>query len=163
SIARITGCDLFIGHFQIGILLINVGRSFVGDNVIRVAARPSNAQLLTSLDYRARLRKNLLTTAFFGALPNPVPAGVNASVTLGAHSVHFHTLPALTTSNRANNAWQTSVANTPPASINSPHALFRLLERKANRALLAIPENGLAASIRNAAQGLLNQDTVVGL
>ena len=50
----------------------------------------------------------------------------------------------------------------PPAEVDGPHALYRLLEAKANRALLNIPTAGLPAAIRNLAQLALTQDFAAG-
>src|SRR5262249_44791836 len=66
SQARITGCDLSVGHLQAGVLLLNVARIFVQDNFVRAEDRPSSPQLLQDRNYRSRLRRNLLTNVIFG-------------------------------------------------------------------------------------------------
>lgn len=161
SVARIVGCTFLVGHLQIGVLLLNVGRSFVQDNVLRAGHRPASARLLENLDYRARVRRNLLSHAIFGSLPPNPPANINASITIFGHSVHFHTLPALTTANRNVNSWLAAMASGRASEFNGPHAVFRRLEELANRALLGLPQPNLTA-VRTAAQNVLTQDTPAG-
>ena len=163
SSARIAGCDFSVGHLQTGILLINVSRSFVFDNILRAGDRPPNSELLQDKGYRARIRQNLISNGIFGALAQDTKQVTNATVTFNGHTVHFRTDPTLTTaSNRNNNQWVAALAGTPAGEVGGPHALYRLLEAKANRALLNIPTAGLPATIRNLAQLALTQDFAAG-
>src|SRR5262249_10283454 len=146
SQARITGCDLSVGHLQAGVLLLNVARIFVQDNFVRAEDRPSSPQLLQDRNYRSRLRRNLLTNVIFGPTVPPGSPVTNASVIFNNQTIRFRTQPTLV------NAWLPSIANTPPSTINGPHALFRLLKDKAYRALLGIPTQGLHPAISSTAQ-----------
>ena len=157
SQARITGCDLSVGHLQAGVLLVNVDRTFVQDNFLRAGDRPGSAQLLEDRNYRSRLRRNLLTNIIFGPTVPPGSPVTNASVTFNNQTIRFRTQPTLI------NAWLPSIANTPPSEVNGPHALFRLLEAKAHRGLLGIATPGLHPAIRSAAQAIIADDLPAGL
>jgi len=157
SQARITGCDLSVGHLQAGVLLLNVARIFVQDNFVRAEDRPSSPQLLQDRNYRSRLRRNLLTNVIFGPTVPPGSPVTNASVIFNNQTIRFRTQPTLV------NAWLPSIANTPPSTINGPHALFRLLKDKAYRALLGIPTQGLHPAISSTAQAIIADDLAAGL
>lgn len=159
--ARITGCDFTTGHLQTGLLLINVSRSFVSDNILRAGNRPPDGQLLQDTAYRSRIRRNLISNGIFGPVAQDTGNVTNATVTVSGHTVHFRTDPSLTSNNRINNQWAASLAAAGDV-VNSPHALYRLLEAKADRALLGLPAAGLRLSIRTQAQLALTQDPAAG-
>jgi hypothetical protein len=163
SVVRITGCDLSVGHLQTGILLVNASRSFIEDNVIRAEARPPTLTLLENRDYRARVRRNLLSNVIFGSLPGGNAGVTNATVGFNGQIIHFRTLSSLTTTARDVNAWASALVGTSPSEAPTPLALFRLLERKADRAMLGIPTANLPATIRTAAASVLSQDPPSGL
>lgn len=144
---------------QIGVLLLDFSRSFVHDNVVRAGDRPPTERLLEDLEYRARMRRNLLANVGFGAMP---PQPTNASVTLFGHVVNFRTLPDLTSGNRNANQWQAAARGVPAGAVSGPHALFRRLEEFADRALLGLPSPSLTPTIRRVARDVLQQDEPTG-
>src|SRR5262249_56342951 len=82
SQAHIHSCDLQVGHLQVGMLLVNVDRSHVTDNLVAVGVRPPDDVLLQDADYLSMLRRQLISHIFIGdpKHPNP-PANTNATVT----------------------------------------------------------------------------------
>lgn len=129
---RVLHCNLEVGHQQSGILLVNVGRSVVEDNFLRVAPRPGNltlSSLATNLRMRARVRRLMLSNARLGAVREGDPAGT-INVNLGGRGVSFRTDPALA------NAWQPLLAANPPPAGASESALVRHLNRIADTVIL---------------------------
>ncbi|MGP0628512.1 DUF6519 domain-containing protein [Nitrospina sp. 32_T5] len=55
--ARIRECEFNVGHLQQGILLINMKRSMVEDNVLRVVPKPKNLTFDTLVNNKARRNK----------------------------------------------------------------------------------------------------------
>ncbi|HWM24550.1 MAG TPA: DUF6519 domain-containing protein [Chthoniobacterales bacterium] len=159
--ARIGGCDFSTGHLQTGILLSNVSRSFVSDNILRAGHRPPSSQLLQDKGYRARLRRNLISNGILGPLSQDIGRMTNATVTVGRHTVHFRTDPSLTNAaNRNSNEWVLALAGR--TSVASPRALYSLLKAKADRALLNIATVGMPVTIPNLAEQALTEDSAAG-
>jgi Family of unknown function (DUF6519) len=127
--ATVAGCDVRVGHLQVGVLLLNVDRIAVTGNVVRGAVRPPVATLLADARYRGLQRRNLIANLARGGSP---PANTNVTVTFNGQVVHFRTPPELIRGNRNTNDWQSAVTSLAPAGITSPSALQRFLERLAS-------------------------------
>ncbi|MBN1204060.1 MAG: hypothetical protein JXB05_03940 [Myxococcaceae bacterium] len=102
STARIRSCDLRIGHQQVGILLVNVDRSQVEDNVLTTYEKPAAvdvAMLVEEREYRSLMRRLVLSRP--RVLPKPL-TNPEEIVTgqLGPYSVYFDADRSLLT------AWQ---------------------------------------------------------
>jgi hypothetical protein len=159
SQARIEGCDLEVGHIQAGVLLVNVDRIRVTDNLLRAGGRPSDVQLLQDADYRGALRRQLISGVQLAGAP---PAGTNATVTFNAQVVHFRTDPALIRGNRNDTEWQRAINAINPPNILSPNALQVFLQRLAGQLLASRGEGqGGSALFRTTIAALLAQDTAV--
>lgn len=94
SLVRIHGCNLDIGHQQVGILLVNAARAQVEDNLLQVTqALPFKELILKDQRFRSHLRKFLISNIQF-TVPTPITrrlSGSSAAVTIGQHSIHFQT------------------------------------------------------------------------
>lgn len=155
--ARITANRLVVGHLQTGVLLVDVDRVTVRDNVLRVASRPPDLRLLEVADYRALLRRHLLSGFVPGEGPDEEPPeGRNATVVFGGQVLHFKTAAHLRRSGRVNE-WQRLVDEAEPRGIDSPKALQRFLLEAASRFLLR-PGAELPGPFRLAIERLLRQD-----
>lgn len=129
---RVLHCNFQVGHQQTGILLVNVGRSVVEDNSLRVAPRPQSltlASLAANLTMRARVRRLMLSNAKLGPAVGGAPAGT-INVNLGDRAVSFRTDPALA------NAWQPLLAANPPPVGASEAALMQHLNQIADNVIL---------------------------
>ena len=93
--ARIFGCDFSVGHLQTGILLINVSRSFVFDNILRAGDRPPDSPVCRSRIPRS-IRQKLICNGIFGAVARDTTSDERDRDLQRAHG-HFRTDPALTT------------------------------------------------------------------
>jgi hypothetical protein len=160
SQARIHSCDLEVGHLQTGLLLVNVDRSDVSDNLVRAGARPVSDQLLQDVDYRAALRRQLISGMVVGGANIPIPAGTNATVTFNNQVVHFRSDPGLVRSNRNDTEWQRATNAVNPAGIANARLLERFLLSLASE-LLRTRGAGAGGSqlFRNVITTLLDQDT----
>lgn len=129
STVRIRHCDLHVGNLQTGILLTNVWRSHVSDNVMRVVQSPRTATintLVTDKVARGKLRNLLVANA---RITNAAPARLGASrtrgnvvgITIGRESIFFTTHPALANAD----LWQTLVSDTIRRGDTAQQALYR--------------------------------------
>jgi hypothetical protein len=135
SVVRVRGCNLTPGFMQVGLLLVNAGRSTVEDNLIQVApgAPPNIDALLQDPRYRAGLRDLMIAEAVLGVTA-PAP-GRNVTIDLSGQRVRFQTFNQLVPS------WQPLIVKYPPTTpITSSVALLRHLERVAD---LAIRDRGV--------------------
>ena len=159
SQARIHGCDLVVGHLQVGILLVNVDRSSVTDNMLSAGAKPADDVLLGDIDYRATLRRQMIGGIVPGRPDLPVPSNTNATVTYNNQIVHFRSDPGLIHSSRNDNEWGQALTTLQPAGISSPALLDRFLLRFASDILHT---RGTAAGgsqvLRTVIAALLSQD-----
>lgn len=88
---RVLHNELLVGYMQQGILLVNVARAVVEDNIIKVYQRPQSLTtkvLLTSPNYRNALRYMFIAGA---RLNNPTQDFSYINVTAGNHTVSFRT------------------------------------------------------------------------
>jgi hypothetical protein len=129
---RVLHCNFEVGHQQTGILLVNVGRAVIDDNILRVAARPQSltlSALATNLPLRARVRRLLFSHPKLGHVPGSLPPGT-INVVLGDRPVSFRTDPTLA------NAWQPLLAANPPPSGASAAVLIQHLNQVADNMIL---------------------------
>ena len=80
---RVLHCNFEVGHQQTGILLVNVGRSVVDNNSLRVAARPQSltlSALAANLPLRARVRRLLLSHLRLGHVPGAFRLELSTSI-----------------------------------------------------------------------------------
>ncbi|HZD41588.1 MAG TPA: hypothetical protein VE131_12760, partial [Terriglobales bacterium] len=107
EVARIRGCNLQVGNRQAGILLVNVTRSQVEDNLVQTVPAPQlPANWWENKHYRGLVAKALvsnLTITNLGATP---PPETNVSVNFGEFTAHFATAGSLARQ-RFNNPWKT--------------------------------------------------------
>jgi hypothetical protein len=139
SRVRVHGCELTVGHLQVGVLVVNAGRVGVTDNILLAGPRAAAATLVADADYRGLLRKALISNTATGAV---VPAGTNATVRFGDQILHFRTPAGLIVTDRNDTEWQRAINAIEPTGITSPRALERFLTRHASRMLQS---SGLAA------------------
>ena len=129
---RIRECTLGVGFEQVGILLVNVDRAQVEDNILRALARPpalTFQQLIQVPEYRTLLRDMLIANARFGNEASRGPA-TNDSVTVGGVPVVFSTHSSLV------GEWGTVFRAENPPGVVSPQTLIRYLKSLADRVLL---------------------------
>lgn len=160
SSARIHGCEMEIGHLQTGVLLLNVDRSQVTDNLVRAGARPASEALLQDVNYRAALRRQLISNMVVGGLGLIPTENTNATVTFNNQVAHFRSDPGLLHSARNDSEWQLAINAINPPGISSPQLLKRFLLQLASNLLLT-RGNGPGGSqvIRNVITTVLAQDT----
>jgi hypothetical protein len=131
--ARVEHCTLDVGHLQIGILLVDVARTHVEDNVIRVLDKLQGLRfddLLRDRGFRLALRSRLLSNMVMGS--TPPPGGVtNAKIEFGGHTVQFKTHPMLRAAD-----WAALVEARPPAAGATPVQVLNHLKRLADVVLV---------------------------
>jgi hypothetical protein len=105
--ARVTGCDIVVGANQVGVQVVNYGRSLVADNVVHVDA-VENAKFpatwLQNKEYLHRLRRSLIYYyGLFGGQGGQPPKPNALELGVGGLKVWIVTDPTLVP------AWQTVV------------------------------------------------------
>jgi hypothetical protein len=126
--ARIQHCVLEPGHQQTGILLVNVPRSQVEDNLIRVKHAeelPPN-RLLKDRQHRASLRGLLIADARLGAMRGKQDRS-NVTLISGDHVIQFRTDSSL------KKAWAGLLKKHPATKADSPRALLAHVVKLADR------------------------------
>jgi hypothetical protein len=157
STARIVDNELEVGHLQTGLLLVNVDRSWVTDNLLRAGSRPADAALLQDAGYRGALRRQIFSNPTPGGDPPPL---TNTTVTFNGQTLHFRTDLGLIRSSRNDTEWQRAINALDPPGISSPRLLERFLKRLASD-LIRTRGTGRAgsAAFANVVSGMLSQDT----
>lgn len=127
---RIRCCNLHVGHFQSGILLINVDRATVEDNCLRVRKKPKTWTFRKQLDnkvYRAKMR-NL----FFAS---PKPETIEGE---GYVNISYNDMTAsFKTNSILENDWQNILdANPPKKSADNNRSLMLHAKKLADKILL---------------------------
>ena len=128
---RIHGCDLHVGHWQIGILLINVKRAYVEDNLIMVAKKPGSFSLPVMLQnkrYRSQVRRLMIYDPKLGKTENNEEEDVYISE--GKGCVWFKTDTSLV------DAWGEWIKQNPPKGVQSDRDLLSYLKKTANQVLI---------------------------
>lgn len=96
GIVRILHCQLKVGSAQTGVLLINVNRAVVEDNVITAAKRPAELgfdAVIKNNKARKRVRRLLVSNYTVGKSRKNAPT--NVSLQLGGETARFLAPPAL--------------------------------------------------------------------
>jgi hypothetical protein len=130
--ARIIHSTLNIGHQQEGILLVNVSRAHVEDNVLRVYDKPLSltfTEMLKVPEQRAHIRTVFVAGGFLGGSGDPPAGKINVSVSFANMTIWFKTHNSLKTE------WQALVNSNPPTSTNAPVALLKHVKQLADRIL----------------------------
>jgi hypothetical protein len=132
---RIRGCDLHVGHWQIGILLINVKRAYVEDNLIMVAKKPGSLSLPVMLQnkrYRSQVRKLMIYTPKLGEPENDDVLLANdvVGISAGKGYVWFKTHPSLV------KAWEAWITQNTPKGVQNDRDLLSYLKKIANQVLI---------------------------
>lgn len=156
---RIESCTLLAGHHQVGIIAVNVDSCQVNGNSVRVQGRPGDALLLQDVDYRASIRRQIMSHLSLPRPGNALPPNTNASVTFGGSTVHLLTDPRLVFGSRTANDWQRAITATNPPGVTSPRALTIALRNLASRMVQTRGTGaGGSASLRTVMDSLVAQD-----
>jgi len=118
---RIRHCDLTVGYFQVGILIVDAERTQVEDNVVTVNSTPSKfsfRKLLENKPIRAAVRRLLVSRPTLRATPKPATKG-KAKAAAVPPSAGRLASPALSQA--------TFVAGKKTLSFDTPHALKNIL------------------------------------
>ncbi|MFC8681513.1 DUF6519 domain-containing protein [Microbacterium ureisolvens] len=157
------GSTLEVGHLQIGVLLVNVTRIRVDDNVIRAGSRPPDGALLNDVDFRAVPRRQLLTGIVTGSPGLPAPPDTNVTITFGGHQVHARSHPALQLGNRDDSEWSRAINALAPARITGPVELKRWLTAFAGSMVRTRGTgDGGTPNFRAVISSLLSQEVAAG-
>lgn len=132
SSVRIQGCDLRVGHLQVGILVINATRTRIFDNQIRVGKKPDSLtlkRLLASRYYRTAVRQLLLHDVDLSEASLLAPGGKEL-VEFQGHAFLFSTDPIL------HNQWERLIKAIRPMGVQNKRHLFWHVQNVADRLLL---------------------------
>jgi hypothetical protein len=97
GIARVQNCDLSVGHYQQGILLVNAKEAFVSHNTIKTYRRPGILDFITILSdtlIRANFRRAIVSELRITDAPEPL-GGRNVGIALGNRHITLKTKPVL--------------------------------------------------------------------
>jgi len=163
--ARVIHNHLHVGNDQAGILLVNVARSQVEDNLLEViefAGQVKLSDLVSGRRSRARLQRILFSNAqaeAAAAAGGAAPAAGsvnNANIKVGDFSVQFMTNSAL------RKAWQPLVKLFPAPQVTDALALQRYMGRLAEKVLVDDKVRQAVPAIRDFIAGLLQQAAAAG-
>ena len=154
--ARVQRCFMQPGHQQIGVLIVNVARTQVEDNVIttKKKVRLKEGRSLEDRKHLGNLRSLLMRDVRLGAERGRKDKS-NVVLKSGDHAIHFLTHPTL------KKAWQNMLAKN-PGDINSPRSLLRHATRLANRLLLEEPFRQQFGAFNSYIEAAFADSTVVG-
>jgi len=155
--ARITHCDLLVGHEQTGMLLVNVSRATVEDNTVQVYAKPQRLafdKLLQNARFRAGVRRLLITDV--QTTPPSDTQGSKARVTLAAGGQNVFFMSDKTVAK----SLQTLLTGTQGAAA-TPRALLAHTQRTLNRVLLDTAFRGTQPLLNNWFTALAAQNPAV--
>ena len=155
--ARIQRCRMQPGHQQTGVLLVNVFRSHVEDNVITVkeAVRLDPERSLQDAKHFGNLRALLIREARLGSTRGKRDQS-NVTLTSGDFSVQF------LTDTKLKSAWQTMFRREPGQDIVSNRSLLRHVKRLADRLLLDPSFRQQFSAFNNFLATASQESTVVG-
>jgi hypothetical protein len=155
--ARVQHCVLDVGHQQTGILLVNVARSQVEDNIIRVDLKSGIPQthLLEDKRQRANLRSLLIADARLGEVRGKRDKS-NVTLRAGDQTIQFLTETSL------KKAWTGVLRSHPPSKADSPRALLAHARKLADRMLLNEPFRNRFSPFRKFIDAVLQQAQAIG-
>lgn len=134
DIARIQNCDLSVGHYQQGLLIVNVKEAFVSQNTIKTYSRPGILDfttLLTDNIFRANLRSALVSNLRI----------TDAQETLGERNVGMNVNNrniALKTKSHLKDTFK-SILTEMPAEINTDAKIRKYVDKTIERLLVDEP------------------------
>jgi hypothetical protein len=134
---RVQHCELSVGNLQTGVLLVNVSRSHVEDNVVRAYPLPPELtfhRMLENLETRAGIRRAFIAGAFPGDVPPEARRGaLNVRLTAGDHVILFRSQIG------DDAAWSALLAGSAPTDkINSNRALLEHMLKAVKRVLVDV-------------------------
>lgn len=132
---RINRCDLHMGHQQVGILLVNVLRAQVEDNILQVSKKPGSLTLPVLLEnkkYRSAVRNLMISEPVLGEPPDDdvFLSSDTVGISAGNGFVWFKTDTLL------RNAWENWITQNPPKGVQNDRDLLLHLIKIANNVLL---------------------------
>ena len=129
--ARVQRCFMQPGHQQIGVLIVNVDRTQVEDNVIttKTKVRLKRGRSLEDRKHLGNLRSLLMREVRLGETRGRKDKS-NVTLRSGDHSIQFLTHATL------KKAWPNLLSRNPGRDIVSSRSLLRHVTRLANRLLL---------------------------
>jgi len=133
--ARINRCDLHMGHQQVGILLLNVLRAQVGNNILQVSKKPGSLTLpvlLQNREYRSAVRTLMIREPVLGEPENDdvfLPSDT-VGISAGKGYVWFKTDTSLT------GVWGEWIKRNPPRGVQNDRDLLLHLMKIADNVLL---------------------------
>ena len=155
--ARVERCFMQPGHQQTGVLIVNVARSHVEDNVItaKKGVRLKAARSLEDRKHLANLRSLLIREARLGEVRGRKDRS-NVTLRSGNHAIQFlphHSLKG---------AWRTLLEANPGEDIINPRSLLRHVTHLANRLLLEENFRAQFAAFNSFIASAFADSTVVG-
>lgn len=162
--ARLRRCELAVGGEQLGVLLVNVARAQVEDNVMRADGKAAIFQLERGgVRWQAMKRQLVYGVAAGKAHRKQTGAGVMASVTYNQQTVSFMTDASFVHANAADNDWQTAVDALRPGGMTTPDQLKEYVLNLADEALAGKSEvaKSLSLTFGRYIKGLGRQAPVV--
>ncbi|HUW66948.1 MAG TPA: DUF6519 domain-containing protein [Candidatus Nanoarchaeia archaeon] len=132
---RINSCDLHVGHQQVGILLVNVLRVLVGNNILKVSKKPGSLTLpvlLQNREYRSAVRTLMIHEPVLGEPENDdvFLASDTVGISGGKGYVWFKTDTSLT------GVWGEWIKRNPPRGVQNDRDLLFHLMKIADNVLL---------------------------
>ena len=139
---RINRCDLHMGHQQVGILLVNVLRAQVGNNILQVSKKPGSLTLpvlLQNKEYRSAVRNLMIREPVLGEPENDdvFLSSDTVGILAGKGYVWFRTDTSLT------GVWEEWIRQNPPMGVQNDRDLLLYLVKIADNVLL---NKGILAS-----------------
>ena len=153
--ARVERCFLQPGQQQSGVLMVNVTRAHVEDNVIatKKAVRLKRARGLEDRKHFGNIRSLLIREARLGSTKSGTN---NVTLTSGNFSVTF------TTHNTLKGIWKNVLAAEPGKDITNNQALLRHVRKLAERMILEQGFRQQFAQFNTLLTTVFAEDTVVG-
>ena len=144
--ARVRGCTLAVGHLQTGVLLINVGRAQVEDNVLHVPPTfkaGGIGPLVLDKVFRKKLRDRMVAHVVMGTTAPPGGA-TNAKIVFGGQTLQFKTHPGLKAE------WGKLLNAQPPGpDVNTSEKLLKYVTSKADAILTDAATRALLPGFAN--------------
>ncbi len=151
-VARVLRSRFYVGNDQAGVLLVNVERSQVEDNLLEVVeftGAVKLSDLVSGRRYRARLSRMLFSNARAADPAAGAGAGANVIVKSGNISISFLTSSALKKS------WQPLLDLYPPQRVVDAAGLQKYVDRLAGKVLVDDKVREAVPTIRNFIADLL--------
>ena len=108
---HITNCNLNVGFYQHGIVIVNSKRTVVENNVISVRSKPDRLTLVNRISADNRTR-NAFMNILMSNISDEHNSNTNKTVRFGNLSLSFKTNPDI----RNANIWEPLIRNNPPPS-----------------------------------------------